>query len=325
MRQGDRRATPLTNLPLKNAVLISNPLAGLQDSRHSRRLHKAGVILHQAGINAKLQFTTRRGDAERLAREAAGQGCDLIIVCGGDGTINEVVNGMAPVRIPLAILPGGTANIVARELGLPGGILKAARMLPSWRPCRIPLGRAIWEESGSARQRYFLAVAGIGFDAHIIQQLNVAMKLRLGVIAYGWEAVRQVFRYAFPRFQCEANGVSSFATFAVIQRSRRYAGWLKLARPHSVHDHGFSCCLFEGSSPARYFRYAISVLTQTHHRMKDVRFLNGPSVRCIPTPDEQVVFFEVDGEMAGKLPVTFESVPDAMTILAPEPFFSPKA
>lgn len=305
--------------------MISNPLAGLQDRRHSRRLQKATALLREAGITAKLQFTTQRGDAERLARKAAGQGCDLIIVCGGDGTINEVVNGMTPGRIPLAILPGGTANIVARELGLPGGILKAAGQLPAWKPCRIPLGRAIWEESGAERQRYFLAVAGIGFDAHIIQQLNFDMKLHLGVVAYGWEAVRQVFRYAFPRFQCEANGARVSATFGAIQRSSRYAGWLKLARPHSLRDHGFSCCLFEGSSPTRYFQYALGVLTQFHHGMKDVRFMNGSNIRCTPGPAEQAVCFEVDGEMAGRLPVTFESIPDALTILAPQPFFDSKA
>lgn len=269
-----------------------------------------------------LHFTSNPGDGEQLAREAVKKECDIVIVCGGDGTINEVINGMAPCRVPLAILPGGTANIVAKELGLPGRIVAAARQLPSWRPCRIPLGRASWDEAGSARTRYFLAVAGIGFDAHIISQLNVAMKLRMGVVAYGWEALRQVFRYNFTRFQCAVNGSNVSATFAVIQRSRRYAGWLRLARSHSVRDLGFSCCFFEGSSPVRYFQYALGILTQTHHRLPDVHLLSGSSIRCLSEQPGPAVYFEVDGEMAGRIPATFEAVPDALTILAPGSFFS---
>jgi diacylglycerol kinase (ATP) len=317
-----RPATPLKSLPLKNAILISNPVAGIRSARRSRRIDEAVAALRQAGITAQLRFTSNPGDARQLASEAVKQGCDLVIVCGGDGTINEVINGLAPSTVPLAVLPGGTANIVAKELGLPGGIVKAAGQLPSWRPCRVGLGRASWEESGSNLQRYFLAVAGVGFDAHIISQLDMDMKLRTGVVAYVWEAVRQVFRYDFPRFRFEAGGSKALATFAVVQRARRYAGWLKLAAPHSIREPGFSCCLFEGASPERYLRYAIGILTQTHRRLGDVRSVEGSCVRCVSEQHQEGVYFEVDGELSGRIPVTFEVVPDALTLLAPYPFFS---
>ncbi len=255
-----------------------------------------------------------------MARAAVDRGCDLMIVCGGDGTINEVVNGMATACTPLAILPSGTANIIAKELGLPRGILEAARQLPSWQPCRVSLGRANWEESGSPRQRYFLAVAGIGFDAHIISQLNLPMKHRVGVLAYGWEALRQALCYGFPRFQCTVDNSTSSATFVVIQRSRRYAGWLRLAQEQSIRDPGFSCCLFTSSKRARYFHYALAVLMRTHARFRDVKMLNGNSVRCSRGSLQETVYFEVDGEMAGRIPVTFDIVPDALTLLAPQSF-----
>ncbi len=277
--------------------------------------------MRKAGVDAELQFTDNPGDGKRLATEAAASGCDLIIACGGDGTINEVINGIAPGKVPLAILPGGTANIAAKELRLPGNMVKAARQLPTCRPCRIPLGRATWEESGTLHQRYFLAVAGIGLDAHIISQLDVGMKLRMGVLAYVWEAVLQVFHYRFPRFQFSAGGNAVSVTFAVIQRSARYAGWLRLARPHSIRDLDFSCCLFEGRGPGRYLRYALGILTQTHDRLYDVRLLSGSDIRCTSERPDTAIFFEVDGELAGRIPVTFEVVPDALTILAPESFF----
>jgi diacylglycerol kinase (ATP) len=320
VRRKNRLATPPNNLPLKKAILISNPVAGIKSARRSHRIQEAVAVLRGAGIAADVRYTSSPGDGQRLASEAVKDGSDLVIVCGGDGTINEVANGMATGPVPLAVLPGGTANIVAKELGLPGSIVKAARQLHSWRPCRVPLGRATWEESGSRRQRYFLAVAGIGFDARIISQLDVSVKLRMGVVAYCWEAVRQVFEYNFPHFQCTVDGATASPTFAVVQRSSRYAGWLKLARAHSIREPGFSCCFFEGSTPQRYFRYAMGVLSRTHHWMGDVRFLSGSSVGCVREEPEDPIYFEVDGEVAGQIPVTFDVVPDALTLLAPESF-----
>lgn len=280
------------------------------------------AVLRSAGIAADLRATAGPGAGRQLARKAVKNGCDMVIVCGGDGTINEVVNGLAPSHVPLAILPGGTANIVAKELELPGNIVKAARQLPSWRPCRIPLGRAAWEEAGSVRHRFFIAVAGVGFDAHIISRLDMGKKLRLGVVAYCWEAVRQVFHYSFPSFQLSMDSSTVSATFAVIQRSGRYAGWLKLALPHSIRQPDFSCCMFEGSGPKRYLQYAVGILTQTHQRLPDVRFLSGSSIHCRSGQAGDPIFFEVDGELAGRIPVTFEVAPDALTLLAPEPFLS---
>ena len=298
-------------------------MAGIKSARRSRQIQEAVAVLRSVGIAAEVRYTSSPGDGKQLAAEAVKDGSDLVIVCGGDGTINEVANGMATGPVPLAVLPGGTANIVAKELGLPGRIVKAARQLHSWRPCRIPLGRATWEESGSHRQRYFLAVAGIGFDARIISQLDVSMKLRMGVAAYCWEAVQQVFKYNFPQFQCTVSDFTASPTFAVVQRSSRYAGWLKLARPHSIREPGFSCCLFEGSTPQRYLQYALGVLSRTHHRMGDVHFLSGSSVRCMSEILEGPIYFEVDGELAGKIPVTFDVVPDALTLLAPASFSGP--
>lgn len=279
------------------------------------------AVLRGAGISTDVRFTTCPGDGKKLASEAVKNGCDLVIVCGGDGTINEAVNGMANSQVPMAVLPGGTANIIAKELRLPGRLVKAARELHSWRRCSIPLGRATWEESGSLRQRYFLAVAGVGFDACIISQLDVAMKLRLGIVAYCWEAVRQAIRYNYPSFQCIVNGSPVSTTFAVIQRSSRYAGWLKLARPNSIRSAGLTCCLFEGRTPRRYFQYALGILSRTHHRLGDVRCVSGSSVRCATEQSGDCIFFELDGELTGRIPVTFDVVPDALTLLAPESFF----
>jgi diacylglycerol kinase (ATP) len=305
---------------LKNAILICNPTAGSSSSRLKARAREAVAILREGGIEATVAFTSGSGDGKKLAQAAVNAGRELIIVCGGDGTINEVINGMGPAKVPLAILPAGTANIVGREVGLPTAIQQAARELPGWRPCRIALGRATWGAPESPHQRYFIAVAGIGFDAHIISKLDFTSKLRLGVVAYGWEALRQVFRYDFPRFQCTLNGLSVSPTFAVVQRSLHYAGWLRLARSHGLHQSQLACCFFSSRCRVRYFLYALAVLTRMHHRLRDVRLLQGDPVVCIKQGKGPPIHFEVDGELAGQIPVTFEVVPDALTLLAPQRF-----
>jgi diacylglycerol kinase (ATP) len=307
---------------LKNAILICNPIAGSPEPRLAARAQEAAAVLRDGGIDATLAFTSGSGDGEELARKAVSAGRELIIVCGGDGTINEVINGMGPTEVPLAILPAGTANIVGKELGLPTSIRKAARELPHWLPCRIPLGQATWGNPESLRRRYFIAVAGIGFDARIISQLNLASKLRLGVVAYGLEALHQIFQYDFPRFQCSVNGTRVSTTFAVVQRSLRYAGWLRLARATGLRQSQLACCLFNSRHRARYFVYAFAILTRTHHWLRDVSLLEGQPVVCTAEDPKTSTYFEVDGELAGQIPVRFEVVPDALTVLAPPRFLS---
>src|SRR5437879_9236811 len=131
-----------------------------------------------------------------MAREEAQRGETVILVCGGDGTINEVINGLVPGEATLGILPGGTANIIAKELGLPHDPVRAALELPNWRPRLIALGRVTWPaapagptQDRSAGQRYFLSVSGVGFDAYVVYKLSAAFKMSLGVVAYVAEEI----------------------------------------------------------------------------------------------------------------------------------------
>jgi diacylglycerol kinase family enzyme len=306
------------NPSLKNATLIYNPVAGVQPDGRSKKIQQAAAALRAAGIPVDLAATSRVGDATLLARQAVGSGSDLIVACGGDGTINEVINGMVPGKTPLAILPGGTANIAARELNIPGRIVKAARQIPRWSPHRIPLGCATWQCSGREQQRYFLSVAGIGFDASVIPRVHLDSKLRMGVLIYGWEAVRELLRYDFPAFRCSVDGHGYSATFAVLQHSLRYAGWLRLAPSHGLHSSGLGCCFFESSDRRRYLLYALSVLTHTHSLLPDVvQLADCRTVRAQAASPGASLAFELDGETVGELPATFEIVPEALTILAP--------
>ncbi len=298
-------------------------------------MQEVASVLRERDILVRLAPTLRRGHAQELAQAAIQEGAQLVLACGGDGTINEVVNGIAPASVPLGILPAGTANIAAKELKLPHHPVHAAQQLPSWLPHRIPLGRATWPApaesrgaspptggsepawAGRPRLRYFLSVAGIGFDAYVIHKLYRGLQSSVGVGSYIHQALRQVWRYAFPQFVCWVDGKKFQATSAMVQRTSRYAGWLKLAPEAHLFEPMLTLCAFQSASRARYFLYAAAVVLRQHARMSDVQLLPAQKVACSPVDSDVKISFELDGELAGELPASFELVPDAFTILAP--------
>ena len=139
--------SPIQNPQLKKGTLIYNPVAGRRPAERGREIRAAAEVLRQAGLEIDLAPTARPAMAHELAQEAVLNGADVVLACGGDGTINEVINGLAPGRVPLGILPGGTANILARELRIPLHPVRAARQFARWIPRRIALGRARWTNS----------------------------------------------------------------------------------------------------------------------------------------------------------------------------------
>jgi len=250
------------------------------------------------------------------------------LVCGGDGTINEVINGLAGSQVALGLLPGGTANILARDMGLPLNPVRAARELSRWSPRRIPLGKATWciekasiNEAPAEKEqltRYFVSVAGIGFDAHVVYKLSLEMKLSWGVAGYVMEALRQAFRYPFQGFRCRTDGgPDRIATFAAVQRAGNYGGWLHLAPDARFFDDRFTLCLFKSHNRARYFLYAGLVLARQHFQLSDVELSETRKLCCAAQVAGETIRFELDGELVGTLPATFEIVPDALTLLAP--------
>src|SRR5580692_12895441 len=129
----------------RNAVLIVNPTAG--GGRRVPQLDEARRIFRNAGIETELQNTTAAGEATIMARRAVDESRQLVIVCGGDGTVNEVVNGLACSQVPMAVLPAGTANVLAKELSLPWNLPRAAERVARARYRRIALGLATPEKS----------------------------------------------------------------------------------------------------------------------------------------------------------------------------------
>jgi YegS/Rv2252/BmrU family lipid kinase len=305
--------------PLKNATLIYNPIAGRKPGARAKQVREAAAALEIQGIKTEVVPTTGPGSAREQVRAVAKSG-QLIVVCGGDGTINEVINGMTPGEATLAVLPGGTANIFAKETGLPHDPVRAARELGAWQARRIPLGLVSGQTVGGKGvvRRYFLCVAGVGFDAYVVHKLGTDFKDAWGVAAYIMEALRQAFHYGFPSFTCRLQGREIRATFAVAQRTERYGGWLHMAPGAHLEEPQFRLCAFKSTQRLRYFLYSPAVILRQHLRLADVELVQTEKVECAPVKAGDRVYFELDGELAGELPATFEIVPRALTVLMPE-------
>jgi YegS/Rv2252/BmrU family lipid kinase len=310
---------------LKKGTLIYNPVAGQRPVGRVREVRKAAAVLRRAGLEIELSPTSGPDMAHELARAAVEDGADVVFACGGDGTINEVINGLAQSQVPLGILPGGTANILARELRLPLSPVRAARQFARLKPRRIALGRARWSEAHATvgepptqtNSRYYISVAGVGYDAHIVYKLSPWLKINLGVTGYVLEALRQLVCYSFPKFSCRLDGHERQGTFAVIHRTRLYAGWLHLAPTAGLFTPHFAVCSFPSRSRLRYLLYALAVLTRQHLRLSDVTLDQCTEAVCTPFDSSTTIHFELDGELGGTLPGTFEVIPDALTLLVP--------
>jgi diacylglycerol kinase (ATP) len=303
----------LESFSAKRAAIIYNPVARkLSRSRHllQRTIH----ALQKQGIEASLVGTTGPGNASVQAKQQIEAGCDLILAAGGDGTINEVANGMTHSGVPLAIIPCGTANVLARETGIPIDMEAATRAVTSMVPTRVATGML---RIGNFERRSFLCMAGAGLDAEIVCHVNLDLKASLGKLAYYVAGFSQVLR-PLSEFEVNIDGKSYEASFALISRVRNYGGDLEIARGASLLRNEFQVVLFRGTHSLHYIPYFAAVGVRCADRMSGCSFIYGRSVTCRAAGDG--IFAQVDGELAGQLPVSAEIVPDALTLLLPAKF-----
>lgn len=258
--------------------------------------------------------TTGPRTAAAIARECLEKGADLILAAGGDGTINEVANGMIGNSTPLGILPGGTANVLAMELGIGRGMAQAAANLSSWSPERIAVGRI----QNTQEERHFVMMAGAGLDAMIVYNIDAKLKASLGKVAYWVGGFSQVGR-ALPEFDVRLNGHKVRCSFALASRVKNYGGDLSIARNASLFNDRFEVVLFQGANSWPYMKYLTGVVTGRLTNMRGVEILQAQSVEfeCATDPG---IYVQVDGEFAGRLPARLSIVPNALTLLVPDEF-----
>jgi diacylglycerol kinase (ATP) len=300
----------------RNAFLAYNPAARGLDGERITGIDRAVDILQHAGHRVETVPTEGPGSAAGLAARCIREGADLILVAGGDGTINEVVNGMIGEQVPLGILPAGTANVLAAELGLTGNWIEVARNVGRWVPRRIPAGLLTAGPEG--HRRHFLILTGIGLDAHIVRNVDPKLKKFQGKLSY-WLAALGEFARTLDEFEVRAAGRRFRVSFAVASRVRNYGATLELTPQAGLLRDDFGLALFEGSNTFRYLEYLAGALSNRLDRTNGVSLLHVKSAEFLPLADAPV-FIQVDGESAGCLPARIDLIPDALTMLCPPEF-----
>lgn len=297
-------------------MVIYNPCAGaFKDRRRKHWLDESVAVLRSHGGDVEVRPTLGPGQAAEMARQAVNDGAELVIAAGGDGTVNDVMNGMVFSSVPLGILPAGTANVLAVELGMDTRMVAASRVLPTFVAERIAVGKL--QIASHPEPRYFLLMAGIGLDADIVYKLDPAMKNWFGKLAYWLAGFSQLGR-RIPEFTVDVNGASHRASFALASRVRNYGGDLEIARSVSLLDEDLELVLFTGESSFSYLRYMFGVTTRRLDRMRGVTILRTTGLRC--SSPENGIYVQIDGEFAGGMPFEIALVPRALTLLVPPDF-----
>jgi diacylglycerol kinase family enzyme len=271
-------------------------------------------ILEQQGHNVTVAPTTGPNMAGAMARAQIAGGADLIVVAGGDGTINEAAEGIIGTQVPLGILPAGTANVLATEMQLGGSLEKVARRLGDLRPRRISVGHITCD--GGRVARHFLLMAGVGLDAHVVYKLNAALKARTGKFAY-WVAGWSLLGRRLAEFDVEIAGERRKCSFALLSKVRNYGGDFEIARNVTLLHDQFEVVLFEGGSSTRYVKYFAGMALNRLSGMRGVTVVRADRVKISPA-DERQARVQIDGELGGILPAEIRIVPDALTLLAPD-------
>ncbi len=232
-----------------------------------------------------------------------------MIAAGGDGTINEVIQGLAGTKARLAIIPRGTANVLARELGLPLDDEQAAVVAARGKSRRIHLGLAIDETTGVSR--HFALMAGIGLDASIVRRVQPALKKRIGKGAFWVSGLSHLATWSPHPFTLEIDGREYTATFAAIGKGSRYGGDLAITPGARLDQPEFEVCIIDTASRFRYLRLLSYALREGMPR-------DNPSVRFFKTNsllargNAQV---QIDGELIGALPMRFEIAPESLEVI----------
>jgi len=294
---------------MKRGILVYNPTAGQRD----RRAQMSALIDRQRarGLELVNAPTSGPGDATDIVRGFLGRGIDLVAVCGGDGTISEAACGLIGSDVPLAILPGGTSNVLALELGIPRALGRAEALLRDGTPESIRFGHA--------DGRPFLLWAGAGFDARVMANISLTWKRRFGRAGILPTALSQFLRYEFPRLEISIDGAPHAAAFAVVCRARHYAGNWVIAPRADLKNDSFEVVLFSHRNRRRLLHFFQQIVAgrSGHPENGLARVLRGREVG-IRSLESYPVEVQVDGDSILTTPLTCRLGPETVNILVPD-------
>jgi len=320
---------------MRKAALLYNPNSGGSDASRQTELNSVLALLRNANVEAELFLTNSSADAQQQAQQAVSAGFDTIFACGGDGTIHGLIQVLANTSAALGVLPMGTANALAHDLGLPMNIAAATRAALHGTLRRVALGRIQYRDlEGRRSTRFFIVAAGAGVDAHLFYKLRTGTKQRIGMAAYYAKAWHLWFSYPMMRFVVEfaetGSGTKRCAdvTELMAVRIRNFGGVLQELAPGASLDRNDMRIVYcRTASRFAYLFYVTRGLLRCNWRVPGIELADSARVQCeyltATYSDSEVssaqpkIYVEADGELLGTLPVEITMAPNALTILAP--------
>jgi YegS/Rv2252/BmrU family lipid kinase len=313
-------------LAMQRVALIYNPVSGQYSARREAAVQDALAVLRAAGVLADVFVSTTPAGATAHVEEAVRQGCDTVLACGGDGTVHAILQSLVGTPIALGVIPLGTANALAADLGLTGSPQRVAETLLRAVPVRVPVGRIHFQDAaGNSVSRYFIVAAGIGADAQLMYRMDARLKRRFGYALYMVEAFRVWATHPFPLFEATftSNGSEAPRVVEASQllavRVRSFGGVLRELVPGATLRTGsLQLLAFKTRSRFRFLRFLLAVLFRRHTFSAEIELLEVSQVQCRARKDSTArLFVEADGEVLGTLPVRIDVVPQALTLLIP--------
>lgn len=313
---------------MRKAALLYNPDSG-GSRRRRRELDSALALLRSGGVEAELVPTESKDHAGEETQRAIATGCDTIIACGGDGTIHNIIQVLANTPAALGVLPMGTANALAYDLGLPMRVTAAAKALLRSAPRRIALGRVEYGGVGGKRgSRFFIVAAGVGVDAHLFYKLHTGEKRRLGMTAYYAKAWNLWFTYPMTRFVAEYSTVGmegarqAEVTELMSIRIRNFGGVVQeLAPGASLDRNDMRVVMSRTASRLAYLAYVTRGMLRRNWNIPGIELVYSLRVVCRPkeetSQESRRIYIEADGELLGTIPAEITVVPNALTVLTP--------
>jgi len=318
---------------MQKATILFNPNSGTR--RRDTELDRAIGIIQSAGVRTELTVCNSSQEATIHARFAVAAGSDTVFACGGDGTIHDVIQELAGTQVALAILPCGTANALAHDLGIPLRPSAAAQTAVNGRVRRIPLGRIEYHDfNDKPAHRYFTVAAGVGVDAHLFYKLNRDLMKKGGMAAYYLKAWNLWATHRMRRFEVEYANGSGMKTRAALTellavRIRFFGNILRELVPGAHLDcPDLRAVMCRTDSRTAYLRYITGALLGRRWNIDGIDLVSCSEVTCkLPEPtkvdtdgknkNKDRVYVEADGELLGRLPARMTMEPDALSLVVP--------
>lgn len=296
------------------ACVIFNPAA------KGDKAARFQTLLADLGRDCVVRPTTGPGDARRLAAAAVQEGFDCIVAVGGDGTLNEVLNGIGHVpegfeRVRLGILPLGTVNVFALELGIPLALDAAWAVIRNGREIAVDVARARFMDACGPQERYFAQMAGAGLDARAIERVSLPLKRAVGPLAYVWAGLGAICERQ-PEIRARGDSHAAAGQLVLVGNGRLYGGRFEIFPDADLQDGLLDVCVFPRADWLGLARCGLPLLVNGRVPEGAVRRFRAHEVRLECAGDE-TAGFEVDGEWAGRAPVTFTVEPLRLRVLVP--------